>query len=83
MKLMVHGAAQIEQCEKRHRDIRHFKDALGWICSACGARTASFTPTWGYYGNIECRKCSRSAIDWVACSEACKAKLLGREGQGA
>ena len=69
--LMVPGAAHIERCVKGHRDARHFKDRRGWICSHCGRRGV-WDDTWSYYGNLECRKCARAAIDFVACSERCR-----------
>lgn len=73
---MIPGAAKVDRCVKGHRDIRHFKDAVkGWICSACGKRRASFGPTWLYHGSIECKKCSRAEIDYVACSEVCRRTL--------
>lgn len=45
-----------------------------WICSNC-AKRASWSKSWGYYGNWECRKCWAQQIDWVACSTECAQKL--------
>jgi hypothetical protein len=77
---MAPGTATIARCVKGHRDIRHFKGKDGlWTCSACGKR-AVWSDSWGYSGSIECRKCWCSAIDFVACSDACQKQLARAAG---
>ena len=41
-----------------------------WTCSVCGTE-ATWGPSWGYYGRLECRRCGFDVIGWVACSDAC------------
>ncbi len=74
---MVRGATSLPRCRKGHLDIRHFKDGQGWICSACGTRRATFGESWGYFGSLECVKCGWPAIEWVACSDVCRLRLMG------
>jgi len=68
------GSSQIDRCVKGHRDLRHFKDGALWVCSGCGKRD-QWSDSWGYMGNLECVKCARQAIEFVACSETCRTLL--------
>lgn len=46
-----------------------------WTCDACGKRDR-WSETWGHYGSLWCRKCHEEpAIEWVACSDECRAAL--------
>lgn len=45
-----------------------------WRCSHCG-KTDYWSDSWTYYGNIECKICWATRIDFVACSETCLKEL--------
>lgn len=47
---------------------------LIWRCSACKV-LGKWTEQWSYFGSIECRECWTADIEYVACSDACRAKL--------
>ena len=58
-----------------HRGIEAFKVGEEWRCSGCGT-LGRWSDDWSYYGALGCRKCNiEPAIDFVACSEACRAKF--------
>lgn len=48
-----------------------------WICSVCGKKDY-WGPMWIYHGNIECKICWTARIDFVMCSDECKAKMKRR-----
>lgn len=75
--ILPRGSNERLRCVKGHRDLRHFKDGKLWICSACGKREP-WSESWGYFGNIECTKCMSPAIEYVVCSDACRAQLEAR-----
>lgn len=62
---------------KTFRDFSFRRDdkRLVWKCSHCGKQALWNDEAWGYYGTVECRKCSTAAIEFVWCSEACRLEL--------
>lgn len=58
-----------------HHPVRHYKVGDEWRCSGCG-KVERWSEEWSYYGAIGCTKCGcEPVIDFVACSEACRAKF--------
>ena len=59
-----------------HKIMENHKTVSGnyWVCSNCG-HYGLWNENWSYWGNYECRKCQRTAIDWVACSDKCAQAL--------
>lgn len=67
---------------KTAHDFSHeTKHRRPWTCSHC-ERIEPWGESWGYYGDIECRRCGTQRIDFVACSDACARELLAAEGVG-
>jgi hypothetical protein len=48
-----------------------------WVCSNCDQHQ-KWGPSWGYYGNMECKKCGWAQIDWVACCDECAEALKAK-----
>ncbi len=59
------------QTQRDHTLRKRVNGRLVWKCSVC-EKTGHWTDTWTYYGNIECKRCGWTQIDWVACSDRCK-----------
>jgi len=58
-----------------HYPVRHFKVGDEWRCSGCG-KVERWSEEWSYYGSIGGPKCHcEPVIEFVACSEACRAKF--------
>lgn len=66
-----------------HKTIADHSVLLGerrlWTCSNCRA-ASTWAESWGYFGNMECRRCQTAQIDFVYCSDACKTALAVTRG---
>lgn len=65
------------QTYRDHTVGRDASDRLLWRCTNC-QKTETWSASWGYVGNIECRDCGTAQIDAVACSESCHKALIGK-----
>lgn len=58
----------------KHKTYADFSVMVGdkrrWTCSHCG-KSDFWSESWGYFGTMECTKCSVADIDFVACSDEC------------
>lgn len=54
-------------------------EKTAWVCSWCG-RIEHWSSSWGYWGNIECRKCGLPSIEFVYCSDHCRLVLTEKHG---
>jgi hypothetical protein len=50
------------------------KTAGGWRCTAC-RRVGPWGKTWAYYGSWECYVCWQASVEFVTCSETCRATM--------
>ncbi len=41
-----------------------------WRCTSCGL-AQKWDPSWGYFGNTECKECWVAQVDAVFCSPRC------------
>jgi hypothetical protein len=65
---------------KTRLDFTQGRDEQGrqiWRCSNCG-KLGVWTDSWGYWGNLECRRCETAEIERVWCSDECKERLEQR-----